>query len=117
LDLTSDSVPVEDPTKSKCCAISEWVACRCVGPGDRSIRRKVLFLVGLSACYIPLKCCEPLAHWHSGTSEETWILNCMLWKPQILHSSVLISQIPVPGSCPEPTTSSSNTAHSPQLYL
>lgn len=23
LDLTSDSVPVEDPTKSKCCAISE----------------------------------------------------------------------------------------------
>ena len=61
LDLTSDSVPVEDPTKSKCRAISESVVCRCVSPGGRGIEGKVLFLVGLSTRYITLKCWDLLA--------------------------------------------------------
>ena len=42
----------------------------------------------------------------------------MLWKSQILHSSVLIPQMPEPGSCSEPPIFNSNTAHPPPtLFL
>jgi hypothetical protein len=55
------------PTPHYMASKTRWPQCQTLS-WTRHLTMKAL-------CYIPLKCWELLAHWHSGMCQQTWFLN------------------------------------------